>query len=365
MYMDSFPSLNLIIRSKLIIRLLPPFLGSFCIKLLQLQSCIYSVNRIKWIWKYSEHVQLRVLHDLLISQRVTPPSETAIVSGSDVKCSLLPLVVNGRDKTPASKDNKDDIRLRGAERTSGYWNLPLVMNIVKTQRGSSTAHHHVGKPSLWQWLQSVQPSPRAFFFHHALSKSCFWGMARISKTDFLMSLRFNNLTLIHPFISVLNAAPLGHCLRIIHNQIRSPIKFRIKSAVMLWPFLRQHPSKVPVVPVLTLWVCRDEPSCNVLLNEASNLVVGQWAAIWTSAGVKDGQPEPPTRRIWGTCHAGVMSKVTSLISMPGNARVWTVLAARASQRFCPSVLRLKWLHGEQVTPISSTSEVSLFDIPPF
>lgn len=134
-----------------------------------------------------------------------------------------------------------------------------------------------------------------------------------------MSLGFSNLTLIHPFISVLNTAPLGHCLRIIHNQIRSPIKFQIKSAVMFWPFLRQHPSKVPVVPVLTLWGCRDEHSCNVLLNEASNMVVGHRAAIWTSAGVKDGQPEPLPRRICGTCHAGVMSKVTSLVSTPGNA----------------------------------------------
>lgn len=31
-----------------------------------------------------------------------------------------------------------------------------------------------------------------------------------------------------------------------------------------------------------IWGCRDETPCNVLLNEASNLVVGQRAALWAA-----------------------------------------------------------------------------------
>lgn len=114
-------------------------------------------------------------------------------------------------KAPASKDNKDDSSsVSEVPSQPPLWNLPLVMNIVKT--GFTVCQPPRGRNQQ--------------FLNHILCKSSLVRCGTDQLIDFPISLRFNNMTLIHSFISVLNAALLGHRPGIINNQIRSLIESR-------------------------------------------------------------------------------------------------------------------------------------------
>lgn len=128
-----------------------------------------------------------------------------------------------------------------------------------------------------------------------------------------------------------------------------------------------------------IWGCRDETSSNVLLNKASNLLVGQSSSVGCR---KARQSDPPCCHTWGTC--GVMLLLLGYQrwhpwfqhkKMPKGERPPAAKPGpkvRARQKLVELQWQQRWLRHRcfchSILPLSRradyspTSEVSLFDI---
>lgn len=178
-------------------------------------------------------MRLRVLHDLLIWSchrecQAFRPGETATLSGSDVSCSQMHSVATSHQWLRQKLRHQKTIKMTAHPPRRCRVNLSSLEPSVGDEYSENSVGLCVPPHLITAFVTgfTVCQTSNQHFLNHILCKSSLVRCGTDQQIDFPISLCFNNLTLIHSFISVLNAAPLGHRLGIINNQIRSLIESR-------------------------------------------------------------------------------------------------------------------------------------------